>query len=71
MRVVSLFRAAGRNNDTGERTRSMRLYLFQLALHPANDIPAPGYLIQTDGVIDRCGCWWIPAQLIRKQQVAG
>ncbi len=49
----------------------MRLYLFQLALHPANDIPAPGYLIQTDGVIDRCGCWWIPAQLIRKQQVAG
>jgi N-acyl homoserine lactone hydrolase len=26
----------------------MRLYLFQLALHPENGIPAPGYLIQTD-----------------------
>ncbi len=26
----------------------MRLYLFQLALHPANGIPAPGYLFQTD-----------------------
>ena len=26
----------------------MRLYLFQLALHPASGIPAPGYLIQTD-----------------------
>ena len=26
----------------------MRLYLFQLALHPENGIPVPGYLIQTD-----------------------
>lgn len=26
----------------------MRLYLFQLALHPENGIPTPGYLIQTD-----------------------
>ena len=26
----------------------MQLYLFQLALHPENGIPAPGYLIQTD-----------------------
>ncbi len=26
----------------------MKLYLLQLAIHPENGIPAPGYLIQTD-----------------------
>jgi N-acyl homoserine lactone hydrolase len=36
------------SNIHRKKAKAMRLYLFQLAIHPASGIPAPGYLIQTD-----------------------